>query len=392
MSVPKIKSVQSGSPVPAPALAASSSQPSRPTAGRELLGLTFCLMAAVFYTVANIALRYLAGAQANPMTVIFFKELVSVVALVPVLLWQGWHGKRVFVSARVVAVLAAVGLAVQLGANVGQQWALGIIGLAVVSPTIFAAMLGSSAILGFLLLGEKLSWQAIIAVVLVVLAIVSLNMSVQEAEKSRPAVPSTSRENPAQDFIRPAAGAIDLRQISIAEPGLQQSTSRAMGRTVWIVLALLTCCGAGIIYSLLGIAIRWARLQGASVESTVFLVTLMGVVGLGPFVYFNNRLNPVALDSRLLVFMLVSGVANLLGFASITKGYQMTRVLYANMANATQVAFGALAGVVLFGEAVNRWLILGVALSLSGVLLMGYTAAQENNRPASLKVRSEASG
>ncbi|MCS7239164.1 MAG: DMT family transporter [Thermoguttaceae bacterium] len=355
-----------------------------PPQSRELLGLSFCLMAAVFYTAANISLRYLAGVRTSPATVIFVKELVAVVALLPILLWQWVRGQRVFVSARVVAVLAAIGLAVQLGANLGQQWALGIIGLAVVSPTIFAAMLGSSAILGFLLLAERISWQAIAAVVLVVLAIISLNLSLQQAQSSAPqsAVDEAglkgSRESPSAQS--PGKSPQESPPSGAAQKPDFESQEVYAG---WIVLALLTCCGAGIIYSLLGIAIRWARLQGATVESTVFLVTLMGVIGLGPIVYHNALGNSAPLESRLLVFMILSGVANLAGFAAITKGYQMTRVLYANMANATQVAFGALAGVLLFGEAVNFWLILGVALTLAGVLLMGYTATQENNRPAS---------
>lgn len=344
-------------------------------ASRELIGLGFCLLAAVFYTAANIVLRYLAGVQASPVTVIFVKELVAVVALFPVLVYQHLQGHRVFVGLRVVAVLALVGLAVQMGANLGQQWALGIIGLAVVSPTIFAAMLGSSALLGLLLLGERISWHGIAAVLLVILAIISLNISLQEGHSQG-------------QVVKPQALAGGDASGSVSGPAEVASQSGAgflttSGRWVsvgWIMLALLTCVGAGVIYSLLGIAIRWARLQGASVESIVFLVTLMGVVGLGPIVWWEPSAHVAGVDGRLLVLMLLSGIANLLGFASITKGYRMTRVLYANMANASQVAFGAIAGVVLFGERVNRWLVAGIGLTLAGVVLMGYSAAQENNR------------
>ncbi len=350
---------------------------------RELLGVCFCLLAAIFYTGSNVSLRYLAGAQVNPVAVIFVKELVAVLALGPVLIYQFLVGRKVFVSLRVVAVLVLIGLAVQLLANLGQQWALGIIGLAVTSPAIFAAMLGSSALLGFVLLGERVSWQGLLAVLLVILAIVSLSHSVHGTKKV-----GGSSESPSQlaEAPREAAKPLTNTSSSVREQeksagGLLQSPLRSHPPGL-MLLAIATCCGAGVIYSLLGIAIRWARLQGATVESTVFLITLMGVVGLGPLLVAQVPWEATALDNpHMLFWMVLSGFGNLLGFAAITKGYQMTRVLYANMSNATQVAFGAVAGVVLFGEVINVWLLLGVALTLAGVLLMGYTAARENHRP-----------
>ena len=350
---------------------------------RELVGVFFCLAAAVFYTGSNVSLRYLAGAQVSPVAVIFVKELVAVLALGPVLIYQFFSGRRVFVSLRVVGVLVLIGLAVQLFANLGQQWALGIIGLAVTSPAIFAAMLGSSALLGFVLLGEKVSWQGVLAVTLVILAIVSLSQSVRGAKTVTAASdrPANIQEADDPPQVLSAEGTSVAPEPEASSGGLLGSPLGAHSAAV-VLLAIAVCCGAGVIYSMLGTAIRWARLQGATVESTVFLVTLMGVVGLGPLLttrpdWHHSSLN----DPHMLFWMLLSGVGNLLGFAAITKGYQMTRVLYANMSNATQVAFGALAGVLLFGEAINIWLLLGVGLTLAGVFLMGYTAARENEKP-----------
>jgi drug/metabolite transporter (DMT)-like permease len=350
---------------------------------RELLGVFFCLLAAIFYTGSNVSLRYLAGAQVSPVAVIFVKELVAVLALGPVLIYQFLVGRKVFVSLRVVVVLVLIGLAVQLLANLGQQWALGIIGLAVTSPAIFAAMLGSSALLGFVLLGERVSWQGLLAVLLVILAIVSLSHSVHGTKKvaGSSESPFHSEKAPHEAATSSSKTSGSLPQEQHAAGGLLQSPLRSHPPGITL-LAIAVCCGAGVIYSLLGIAIRWARLQGATVESTVFLITLMGVVGLGPLLVAQVPWEATALDNpHMLFWMVLSGIGNLLGFAAITKGYQMTRVLYANMSNATQVAFGAVAGVVLFGEVINVWLLLGVTLTLAGVLLMGYTAARENHGP-----------
>ena len=69
-------------------------------------------------------------------------------------------------------------------------------------------------------------------------------------------------------------------------------------------------------------------------------------------------------------WMYAAGFFNLLGFVAIIKGLQLTTVVHANVVNASQVALAAIAGILLFNEPRNPWLILGVGLTALGVVLI----------------------
>ena len=63
-----------------------------------------------------------------------------------------------------------------------------------------------------------------------------------------------------------------------------------------------------------------------------------------------------------------AGVFNLIGFLAIIHGLQRTTVVHANVVSASQVAMAAVAGMALFHEPPNPWLLLGVGLTIAGIL------------------------
>jgi drug/metabolite transporter (DMT)-like permease len=65
--------------------------------------------------------------------------------------------------------------------------------------------------------------------------------------------------------------------------------------------------------------------------------------------------------------MLAAGVCNTVGFTALTKSLQLTNVVYVNALNATQATLAALAGVLLFQEALSPWLAAGVLLTIAGL-------------------------
>jgi drug/metabolite transporter (DMT)-like permease len=71
-----------------------------------------------------------------------------------------------------------------------------------------------------------------------------------------------------------------------------------------------------------------------------------------------------------LALMLAAGVCNTVAFMALTKSLQLTSVVYVNALNATQVTLAAIAGVVIFREALSPWLTLGVVLTIGGLVLM----------------------
>ena len=68
--------------------------------------------------------------------------------------------------------------------------------------------------------------------------------------------------------------------------------------------------------------------------------------------------------------MLGAGVCNAIAFVALTKSLQLTSVVYVNALNATQATMAAVAGVLIFQEAVSKALVAGVGLTIVGLLLM----------------------
>jgi drug/metabolite transporter (DMT)-like permease len=60
-------------------------------------------------------------------------------------------------------------------------------------------------------------------------------------------------------------------------------------------------------------------------------------------------------------------VLNLIGFVSLISGLQRITVAHANIISASQVGMAAVAGILLFHEPPNLWLVLGVCLTIVGI-------------------------
>jgi drug/metabolite transporter (DMT)-like permease len=136
-------------------------------------------------------------------------------------------------------------------------------------------------------------------------------------------------------------------------------------------LAVAAGCSAGVVYAVLSTSIRRTVTRDTRLSFLVFVITAMGVLTLGPLSFF--RLGPenlLATPGEQWALMLAAGTANLVGFVAITKGLQFTTVVHANVLNASQVALAAVAGMLLFLEPPNPWLLVGVGLTVLGIVLI----------------------
>jgi len=273
-------------------------------------------------------MRRLAALHCDPMWAICNKELVSVVVVGPWLL-VAWLGGRIALpSWRVLVALVLVGLTTQLGGNLGVQWALGVVGLAVTIPAVFGVMLTASAAMGMFFLRERLSRRSLAAIGLLLVALMFLGLSAGAAGKSI----SLSSSPP---LIAAAVGA---------------------------------ACLTGATYALLTITIRRTVTGATPVTVVVVMITAMGVLSLGPLsIYRLGTQRLLSTPPEHLFWMLAAGALNLIAFLAITKGLELTTVVHVNILNASQVAMAAIAGIMLFGEPPSAWLILGITLTILGI-------------------------
>ena len=117
-------------------------------------------------------------------------------------------------------------------------------------------------------------------------------------------------------------------------------------------------------------------------SAVVVLITGVGVLVLGPLsVYRMGTAALLATPPMFFVWTTVAGVCNLVAFVALIRGLQLTTVVHVNMLNAAQVALAAVAGIFLFHETPDPWLILGVALTITGIVLIGRPTDREAMDP-----------
>jgi len=313
------------------------------------LGTACCAAAAVFYTGSSICMRQVSALGCDPSWGVCVKELITVLVVGPFLIYRAVRGLEVFPSGKILFILILAGLADQLLGNLGWQWSVGIVGLAVTVPAAFGVMIACSAVFGRYLLGERVTPRSMWAIGLLLVSLVLLSLGAESAGEMM----------------------AKLSHASIADLGQASNT-------LLVVEAVLVAGLAGAAYSLLSIAIRHTMNATTQQSTLMFIITGIGVITLGPISIHRQGLDGLLATPReQIAWMVAAGFFNLLGFMGITKGLQLTTVVHANVLNASQVAMAAVAGILIFQESPNLWLLLGVALTLLGIFLIDRPVAEE---------------
>ena len=304
-----------------------------PTAGvlsPHFIGTVCGLFSAVAYTGANLFLR--AVYDCDPVWVAAIRALPTVIAMAPVLAMMAWRGQPLMPSFKLAALVVMGGLFGQLGGNISFQWSLGIIGVALSVPLCLGGMIVGAAILGRGVLAEPITPRVLLALSLLLGAIAVL-----------------------------ALGARDANRVMAS-----QSASP------WLLAGGVTAaCGAGFCYAALNTILRYCTTRGAPLPTALFIVSATGVVSLGTIAMF--RLGPGALlatQPRDLAIMIAAGACNTVAFIALTKSLQLTSVVYVNSLNATQATMAAIAGVLIFREALSPWLAVGIGFTVAGLAVL----------------------
>ncbi len=312
----------------------ASCPPGFPALSPLVLGTACCVFAALGYTIANLCLRYLT-VDHDVAWVLCIKETVAVAVLGPWLAQQALRGRPSLPGGRTLLALAALGLLVQLGGNLPLIWSMGVIGLAVAVPISLGINLVGSAILGQILLGERVSLQSGSAILLLIVSVVFLTTG---AGKANDAITITS----------------------------QTATGPA-----WVALAVAAPCLAGMVFSVLNIAIRRTITRGVPLAAIAFLIPVMGTVALAPLSLGRHGLDGLlATPTPDFLLMLLCGLLNLLAYMAIIKGLQLTTIVHANVVSASQVAMAAVGGLLFFSEASSPSLMMGVVLTIAGMVMI----------------------
>lgn len=315
------------------ALNASAIAPSAPSP--QALLCTFCgLFSAVGYTAANACLRSVS--DCDPIWVSAVKAVPTLLLVGPWIAVQACRGRKILPEFRVLVLLSIGALIGQVIGNVVFQWSLGVVGLALAVPLTLGTIILGGALLGRMLLHEPLTLRMLASVLTLIAAIAVLSLGAGDAHQSI------------------AGGIADKR-----------------GAWWLIALGVGAAMLSGVAYSILGVVIRYGVKGRASLSITLFTVSLLGVISLGGWSYWRMGWQGMADTSPDDFAMMVwAGVFNAVAFLALTKALQLANLVYVNALNATQATMAAIAGVLLFQEALSGELAIGVVLTIAGLLMM----------------------
>lgn len=287
----------------------------------------FGVVAAVFYTAANVALRQCVGV--DPFLVSAVKAAPTVIVLGPFLIWMLARGEAIATSARMVPRFILAALLGQFVGNAAFQIALGVIGLAASVPITLGVLIIGGAILGRFILNEPVRPRTIVAMFVLIIAVVVLSLP-----------DATTRPS--------------------------QSVSSL---PIWV--GALCAAASGAAYALFGVVMRQALTGGLSAPATMFISGLVGTIALWSVALVRLGIDPLMLvTGDQWAVMAAAGACNFTAFVALSVALKSLPVVAVNLINASQVAMAAVAGVFLFAEPVTGPLVTGIALTFAGLLIL----------------------
>jgi drug/metabolite transporter (DMT)-like permease len=309
----------------------------KPSADPSKIGTLLCLFSALGYTAYNVCLRD-ASQHYDPSWINCVQSSVTVAVFGVYLGWQAARGRRVLPPRNELLALLIISLITQFG-NILYVWAMSVVGVAVTSTLQTGVMLGASAILGLIVLGERVSARQVAAIVLITISMVFFSMGAQ-----------SPGETPASPWL-----------------------------SLTIPLGIGAAALAGISFALLTVGVRKTVTSNASPEAVVFLISTMGVVAMGPWCVYRLGVQTLLQTAPWdFAVMLAAGAMNLVAFLLVTKSLQMISVVRFNVLNnGLTTAMTAAIGVILFREPWNGPLLLAMLLAMGGILMISVAVRAE---------------
>ncbi|MCH2211660.1 MAG: EamA family transporter [Fuerstiella sp.] len=316
----------------------------QPTSGIGILRDGFVLgsIAAVGYSLVNLGLRYLSDSAGSDGSgwewwVTAMKTMPMGIVAWALVLRRCVMGLDAFPPLRMLPALTGAALLMQFGGNLSFQTALGYLGLGITVPLVFACIICTGASLGRLLLGDPITIEIVKAMSVMLVAIVLLSIGTT------------------------------FGQSDIAGPS-RVSHQNSAGILTGISAAVLSGCSYGAV----GVLIRRFVRSELAVESILIVFSTVGGVLLATGAVFLSGWHVIQQATVCeWPILLAAGSANAIAFFAIAHALRVIDVNRLNVINASQNAVCAIGAVALFDEHLSLPAIIGIILTIVGLLALG---------------------
>ena len=312
-----------------------------------LRGTLLAVFSSFCYTASIIALRAVTDEGPDwAAWVSCLKAIPTVAAAIVVLACQATWGSITWPSRRMIFALLVSGTAMQLMGNLGFQWGLALGGMAFTVPLSQAALLISGAVLGVVLIGERVSRRSTAAMGVLIMAICLLSLDA--------------------DQIAQAVAGPDGQELIL----------------LTVAMGLLS----GVGWGQAGVVIRQVAKSGVSTAATILLLSSTAILVLGGGVLARQGTDWILEQTspREFWISMIAGGFTSVAFFALTAALKHISIVRANLINASQIALTSLAGVLLFDEPMTRWMVIGTGLTIGGLMMMdrpAKTPAQPDGNP-----------
>lgn len=311
-----------------------------PTSRNGILknGVALGIIAAIAYSLANLALRHLAdststGGRGWDLWVTAMKTVPTGVVAWILVLKRLIQKQPAFPPLRLLPMLVVAALVMQFGGNLCFQISLSYLGLGITVPLVFASILCVGAVMGRVFLGDPLTLPVVTAMGIMIVAIVLLSVGTMP-DSTAP----TAHAGSGQILI-----GICIATISGCSYGAVGVLIRKFVRTVLTVESMLIVfsTAGGILLAAAAIKMSgWQAIQNSSVQAWPML--------------------------------LAAGTTNAIAFFAVAHALRVMDVNRMNVINASQNAMCAVGAVVLFQEQLSALAIFGTALTIAGLITLGW--------------------
>ncbi|EMI57387.1 DMT family transporter [Rhodopirellula sallentina] len=300
-----------------------------------VFGVTCGFLSAVLYTLANISLRQVVSVDAFLVAAV--KAIPTVVCLTPFLIALKIRGQAVGGGKWLIPQFVVTSLLGQVGGNASFQVALGMVGLATAVPITLGALLIGSAIVGRFLLGETVNRRTAIAMAVLMVAVVMLSQSGH---------PDPEAANWGGD---------------------QSEAGVAMQRWIGAGFAVFS----GLCFAVFTSIMRFNMQRGMQAVTAMWISGVVGATALFALVAARGGVTEMTqIPASLWWSMFAAGLFNFLAFIAITTAMKALPIVAVHLLNASQVAMAAIAGVVLFTEPITATLVIGISLTMTGLMVL----------------------
>lgn len=307
-----------------------------PPPERPDYGILLGIVAAVGYSLVNLALRQLSDSSSAEgsgweVWVTAIKALATGLTAWVVVLYRHWNGQTAFPPRRLLPGLFVASLIMQVGGNLCFQLSLGYLGLAITVPIVFACIICVGAVAGRALLGDPITRDTVFAMLVMAAAIVMLS-----------------------------AGSVSAQPITTTAPRLVPSLTG-------LAMALISGCS----YGLVGVLIRYFVRSAFPVESVLVVFTTVGCSLLAGVAVILSGWQAIWHNTVMVWPMLaIASITNAVAFFALAYALKTVDVNRINVINASQNAMCAVGAVILFQEELGPLALGGIGLTIAGLLVL----------------------